>query len=177
MKRLAFPLILALIVAGLIAIFTIGNGGNDQAEPRDRLGTLHEDQGRGHIEVATEHDPYNSSPASSGPHYDTPAPWGIKDNEVIDEIFVHNLEHGGIVITYRPDLPAEQLEELKQAFGQLPPSPQFNNVKAILTPRSKNERPISLAAWRYTYDMDTVNAEDIIKFYEDHIDQGPELVP
>ena len=43
---------------------------------------------------------YNSFPPSSGPHFQTPAPWGIYEEPIKQTILVHNLEHGGIVIQY-----------------------------------------------------------------------------
>src|SRR6267378_1224051 len=47
---------------------------------------------------------YNTVPPTSGQHWIqtgvAPAPWGIKDTTLANEITTHNLEHGGIVIVY-----------------------------------------------------------------------------
>jgi hypothetical protein len=43
---------------------------------------------------------YNSFPASNGPHYYQPAPWGNYTDTVPQIVAVHNLEHGGMLIEY-----------------------------------------------------------------------------
>lgn len=63
-------------------------------------GTAYQIQGREHITVGASHLPYNSNPPTSGPHYDNAAPWGIYDHELPDEQLIHNLEHGGVWISY-----------------------------------------------------------------------------
>jgi hypothetical protein len=62
---------------------------------------------------------YNSSPPTSGPHLAVPAEPAFyeADSGIEPERLVHNLEHGQIVIWYRPNAPdlgfiAEQVEEL-----------------------------------------------------------------
>src|SRR2546430_4513483 len=47
---------------------------------------------------------YQTDPPSSGPHYSIPgqAPvsWGFSDQQIPPEYYVHNLEHGGVVLLY-----------------------------------------------------------------------------
>jgi hypothetical protein len=178
MKKLGLPLIIVMVLVALIGLFMLGN----KPEPAKKsneplLGTKHDNQGQDHINEGASHAAYNSTPPSSGPHYATPASWGMKEAEIKDETMVHNLEHGGIAILYRPDLPKDQIDKLKQIFDGLPVSEQFNEVKAILAPRSSNSAPIQLAAWTYTLDLQTADKAKITEFYKDHIDKGPELVP
>ena len=61
--------------------------------------------GNTHLQTLDEpHLPYNSTPASSGPHFGALANWGVHEEPVPEELFVHNLEDGGIVIAYNcPD--------------------------------------------------------------------------
>ncbi len=57
----------------------------------------------GNDHLASEFDthvPYNSSPPSSGPHVGFLAAWGEQEAPVRPEIFLHNLEDGGVVLTY-----------------------------------------------------------------------------
>ena len=44
--------------------------------------------------------PYKTDPATSGPHFQVPAPWGVYDEPIPAVIRVHNLEHGGIEVLY-----------------------------------------------------------------------------
>jgi hypothetical protein len=180
MKKFGLIAVIAAIAAAMVGIFIIGNRSASPANT-ERVGQKIDLQDASHINEGAEHAPYNSNPATSGPHYAisgiAPTPWGVKETELVDEILVHNLEHGGIVISYRPDLPAADIEQLKQIVSTLPPSTTFNSVKAVLVPRAKNDRPISLTAWGYLQHLDTPDAAAINAFYSSHIDKGPELVP
>lgn len=171
MKRFGFPLLLAAIVGLMLAIFWLGN-----RPPAPLAVTNHENQGQEHIAEGAEHIAYNSNPPSSGPHYAQPADWGVKDSEIADETLVHNLEHGGILILYKPGLSDHQLTELKQIAAGLPQS-GFGNIKVILAPRAKNDRNISLVAWTVTYHLDQPDEKLIRQFYETYVDKGPEQVP
>src|SRR3972149_7870686 len=57
--------------------------------------------GNKHIENITDvHDPYNSIPPTSGTHVGGKAQWGISDSPIPDELQLHNLEDGGVVVQY-----------------------------------------------------------------------------
>lgn len=180
MKKLAFPLILIAIVGAMVAIFVAGGGGNKSSTSKGDvalIGDKHDNQGQKHIQNGDKHEAYNSNIPSSGPHYISPTPWGIKDSEIVDEMLVHNEEHGGVIIAYKPDLPRDQVDRLKQIFNQLPASSQFNEVKAVLVPRAANDKPVQLAAWTYSLSLDSVDEAQIKQFYQGYLDKGPELVP
>ncbi len=168
--------VLVGVVALMVAIFVLGNRATPEPQEVALVGQKFDDQGQKHIADGEQHEAYNSSPPTSGPHYGSPAPWGIKNAEIVDEVLLHNLEHGGIVITYKPDLPADQIEQLKQIATTLPQSKNFNSVKIILAPRAKNDRPVSLLAWTYQEHLDSPDGAKIKEFYLSHLDKGPELV-
>lgn len=176
MKKLGFPLLVGLTVAVLIAIFVIGNKNAELPERITKVEgeELHEPSSSAHIADGAEHEPYSTNPPTSGPHYSAPAPAGVKESQLPDETVIHNLEHGYVVINYRPDLPAEQIQELKRIFEALPPSPLFNKTKAILMPRAQNEQAISLTAWGFLLHMNAPSETKIKQFYEAHVDGGPE---
>ncbi len=57
--------------------------------------------GNAHIpSLDAQHEPYNSNPPTSGPHLDQLAVWGIHDQSIPDELQVHNLEDGGVMVQY-----------------------------------------------------------------------------
>jgi hypothetical protein len=68
---------------------------------------------REHIEVGAQHEPYNSSPPTNGPHFEDPAQTGFNTSALPPEQLVHNLEHGQIVIWYAPDAPDEVREDIE----------------------------------------------------------------
>jgi hypothetical protein len=167
-----------LISAILIAFvgFVVINKSNEPKVPL--LGTQHPNLGGTHLTSLTQaHKAYNSQLPSSGDHMVEEAPWGVRTEAVPDEQLVHNEEHGGIVIAYKPDLPKAQIEELQKIATNLTSidSPQaIKGFKVLMFPRSKNEKPIQLASWNYTLDLDQVNAETIKTFYRQHLNKSPE---
>jgi hypothetical protein len=178
MSKLILPAIIIVAAGALIAIFIVGNQSDSVSKANaPLLGDKHADLGQKHIAAGVQHEAYNSNPPSSGSHYASPAPWGIKDSELPDETLIHNLEHGGIEIAYKPDLPQAQIDQLKKIVATFPASSKFNETKAVLVPRATNDHPIELAAWTYTLSLESVEQNKIIDFYNGHLDKGPELVP
>ena len=176
MKRWGLLLIIGGVVVVLVGIFALGN--KAPASNQNAIGQHFAEQERKHIDEGTKSPvEYNSNPPSSGPHYPQPAPWGVKDTAEADERYIHNLEHGGVWITYKPDLAADQLNQLKAAVSALPPDAQFNEVKIVMSPRAANTSPVSLVAWTYVENLDTPDATKIKDFYLNHVDKGPELIP
>jgi hypothetical protein len=83
---------IAVVVAGLIAAVIFSP---------DPPGILYADLGNFHLSsIGETHTPYNSSPPSSGPHFGSIAAWTDHEDPVPAELFVHNLEDGGIVLTH-----------------------------------------------------------------------------
>ena len=134
--------------------------------------TSSKNQGEKHIGVGQPHKPYATELPSSGDHYadaSSPAQWGVYVQEVQPEIFLHNLEHGGVVVAYKPDLPQEQIKKLQQLFGSSSPDKKFNPGKFILTPRAENKHPIELASWTRNYNLNTYDEAKIKQFYFENV--------
>lgn len=150
-----------------------------QSQPQvAQVGLQHPNQGQQHIQRGQSHETYNSDPASSGPHYNdsgAPTDWGVYTREVPEEVFVHNEEHGGIIVTYSPSLlAADQLKKLQQLFAPPYSNQKFQPSRFILTPRSKDTHAIELAAWTYTLNFDSYDEATLIQFYEQHVNKSPE---
>lgn len=142
---------------------------NTKPQGPDRSQAI-EGQGQGHIAVGVAHEPYNSNPPTSGPHYANPARTGFYSEVLPDEQLVHNLEHGEIWIAYRPGLPAEVIEQLKDYPG----------VFVIVTPREQNETDIALVAWerldKFNLEGGRLDTQRIADFILRYRDKGPEKV-
>jgi len=138
------------------------------------LGQDHEDQGREHLAAGAENNDYNSDLPSSGPHAQRPAEWGISQTEIPAETFVHNLEHGGIVIAYSPDLPQDQIDKIKALFGPPYSRENFQPSKALVMPRASNTKPIQMARWTKTYDLDVFDEDLMVQFYLANLAKSPE---
>ena len=171
-RRSALAAVAILIAVG--AIFALSRY---VRAPAGGLGETLSDQGQDHAPLGTAFA-YNSNPPSSGPHFTSPANWGVYDYEVNDQIFLHNLEHGGIWISYRPSVPADAVEELK-AIAE-----EFGKSKIVMAPRSANDADIAIVAWTRVRKFD-LSAEqltdqqkgDIRNFYKAYKNRGPEFVP
>lgn len=154
---------LSLIIAGVFYY----NKGYEENLP----GQLIPDQGREHI-TTTTHPAYNSNPPTSGWHYPQPAEWGIYKEEIPDEVVIHNLEHGGVWLTYRPGISEEIVQKLEGFYKKY-------GRKIIVAPRSKNDSDISLAAWNRLdkFSVEEYSDERADKFIQAYRNKGPEFVP
>jgi hypothetical protein len=71
---------------------------------------------RNHTDVVQD---YPQIPPVGGDHAPVWQNCGFYDAPIYKELGVHSLEHGAVWITYKPDLPAEQISQL-QALGAQP---------------------------------------------------------
>ncbi|WP_446211182.1 DUF3105 domain-containing protein [Micromonospora sp. IBSANI012] len=95
---------------------------------------------------------YDVNPPVAGPHN---AAWqncmgDVYDAPIASEHAVHSMEHGAVWITYRSDLPADQVATLKSKVQ--------GKEKLMLSPFDGLDKPISLQAWGYQLKVD--NADD-----------------
>jgi len=130
-----------------------------------QIGDAYQSQGREHIAEDADHAPYNSNPPTSGPHA-SEVDWGIYDEELPDERLIHNIEHGGIWISYK-GINEKELEELKSIAKNYP-------QRVVLTLRSKNDDKIAVASWKRLLSLDMVDKEKIIEFIEKNTNKSPE---
>ncbi|WP_436790930.1 DUF3105 domain-containing protein [Yinghuangia sp. YIM S10712] len=129
-RKIAIGAAAVLLAGGLAAGLTavVDSGGSSSSRP-----VAMQIQGvetfavasRTHVEGAVQ---YPQNPPVGGDHNPVWLNCGIYDTPVPNENAVHDLEHGAVWITYRPDLPAEQVEALKafvrgQTFVDLSPYP------------------------------------------------------
>jgi hypothetical protein len=174
MSNKSFLVLIIVIVVGVFG-FIIFGGKNTPKQPQ--LGISHTSQGGTHILEGAKHPAYNSDPPSSGWHYNdanAPTLWGVYTQQVPDEVFLHNEEHGGVIITYKPDLPIDQIKKLQALFAPPYSNKNFTPSKAIVTPRAKDTHPIELAAWTVTYNLDSYDEAKLMDFYLQHVSHSPE---
>ena len=157
----------SLLIISLI-LTMIGGIGSGGTETPDGPGTKIESQGREHIQEGTEHPPYNSVPATSGWHYSQPlAPvsWGVHSSFIPEEKRLHNLEHGGISITYNcPEGCEDIISELKGIVERA----RDENMKILLSPYPGTERKITLTSWTFIQSFDNYDKGKIIDFIDSH---------
>ncbi|MBA2463321.1 MAG: DUF3105 domain-containing protein [Actinobacteria bacterium] len=128
---------------------------------------------------------WNSSPPTSGPHSPTPAVWGSYNDPVELIQSVHNLEHGGVVIHYGPDVPEQTVTQIKDFYNEDP-----NGLIVAPLPSLKPKDAIMLSAWTapergagaddgrgYLARCTKFDEKAFSKFVDEHRYKGPERVP
>lgn len=126
-----------------------------------------------HVAPDEPHLPYNSSPPTSGPHWPVWAEWGVYDEPLPDELLVHNLEHGGVVLHYRCDCP-EAIAVLERFADPATGYP----VLVIAAPNPDMEAEVAFTAWGRIQHLPAARVTpDVVRaFVEAYADQGPEKI-
>jgi hypothetical protein len=121
---------------------------------------------------------YDSNPPASGPHWPNPAQPGFYDTRVPTEQWVHNLEHGYVVILFdcRGKCDAALLQELQDFAATAPASAIFGYAKIVVTPYDGLPENALLAAiaWDVQLFLDAFDQAALLDFFNRHQDQGPE---
>jgi thiol-disulfide isomerase/thioredoxin len=144
---------------GILALLLIG-GLTFLALTKEYPGRAVPTLGNQHIASAeTPQVPYNTRPPTSGPHLPSLARWGIYTHPIPDELQVHNLEDGGVLVQYYcPDC-QEFIAKLEAIVSRYPD-------KVILAPYPEMDTPIALTAWGRIDTFHEVDEQRIVRFIE-----------
>jgi hypothetical protein len=137
-------------------------------------GHLVEILGNNHIQPGSPHPKYNSNPPTSGPHYPTLAPYGISDKAIQDEYQVHNLEHGAVLIQYRPGIDASVISDMNKFVSDLRKDQKY--CKLMLAPYPGLDQAIAITSWGRILMLDDFDHAQAEGFVESFINKGPEQV-
>lgn len=180
---IALGALAALLVTTLLA-FTLRGGSEDVKAALTAGGCTREtfeSQGQRHVEKLAKGFTYNSAPPTSGPHQGqplAPAVWGVYDEPIEQVKVVHNLEHGGVIVQYGPEVPAQAVQEIHAWYRDDP----NGLVVAPLPPALLEEKPelsdeIALTAWTYLQTCKRFTEEAFSNFVDLHRGNGPERFP
>jgi len=147
-----------LLAAGIIgwgawAVYQNGRSWQDRAASISGIVNYRE---RDPSALSREHKPgniqYKINPPVGGDHSPT---WqrcmgDVYEAQIPNENAVHSLEHGAVWITYRPDLPKDQVDKLASKIR--------GKDFLLMSPFPGLDKPISLQAWGYQLKVD--NADD-----------------
>jgi len=113
--------------------------------------------GNDHIKNPSDpHTAYNSVPPTSGPHLPYIAKWGVSKTPIANELQVHNLEDGGVMIQY-------SCKDCDVMIGQLEKfATKYNRV--IVAPYPEMKTPIALTAWGRIDTLDRFDEARIERF-------------
>lgn len=114
---------------------------------------------------------YSDFPPAGGEHNACWAPWGLHVEVVRPERWVHNLEHGGVVLLFDcPEGCVSEQQELIQYVQSLPEG------RVLLSEASGLPRRFAAIAWEHRLLLDCLDLEAIDAFFQARVGQGPEDV-
>lgn len=119
--------------------------------------------------LGAAHEPYNSVPPTSGPHLPWTIALGIYHEELPEELQVHALEHGHILIQYAPTTAKDQVQLLEGIARRY-------SRDVIVAPYSKLAHGIAITAWGRVEHMEQAQGpvlESFIRAFAGRYDHGP----
>ncbi len=161
-----------IIAVTLFAILLIGAVLILQEITTEEPGIARADQGNHHLTTVEEaHEPYNSSPPTSGPHMPYLFPADIYPDQVRDEVQVHNLEDGYVNIQYDcPDGCDELVAQLTTLTNEYLAVPGtlvlMGPYRGITDPVTGQRHRIALTAWTRLDTFDDFEEERIRAFID-----------
>jgi len=136
-------------------------------------------EGAEHVPVGQQVT-YQNNPPASGPHWSqsgvAPVAFGFYETAVEEEQWVHNLEHGDVVLLYdcRDTCPPTLLNNLQDFFDSAPPSEASGTTRMVIAAYDGLPFLLTAVAWDRQLHLETFEAATLLDFYDRHVDQGPE---
>ncbi|QMV39904.1 DUF3105 domain-containing protein [Cohnella cholangitidis] len=129
------------------------------------------DYGAGHTEMPVQ---YEMKFPTSGTHSPHDLKFGFYEDKPSMEELVHNLEHGDILIYYRPDASSA----IKDAVEYLSHFTKAGaGVLAVPSADIPEGKEIILNAWTKTLELATYDEQQAGTFIYEYINEGPEKIP
>ena len=125
---------------------------------------------------------YNHNPPTSGCHYnlgypDAPIQTGAYDKTVAPEDWVHNLEHGYIVVLYNcPSGCPTEFQQLRTWYHSLPADPTgaVPYAKVLILPWPTMDVPFAAVSWDWYDPVPVFSIDEVQRFYANHVGRGAE---
>lgn len=123
----------------------------------------------------------NSNPPASGPHNPVPAEDGVYDpgDEPAKEHWVHTLEHGRVIVQYRPGTDDATIQKLV-AVSQEPLKGSSDYHVLIMQNNTDMRYAVAAVAWTHVLGCPRMNDRvfDAIRAFRNaYTDKAPELIP
>jgi hypothetical protein len=169
-------LVIVLVVVAIVVQRSDEVIAGDIGVPMDEAGCddVLESKSEGRDHLPTEgapHAPYETDPPTSGPHYEIPADLGFYTEPLAPEQLVHNLEHGQIVIWYRPDLPSQTIDEIEELVNR-----EAGATVAVPYENLASDEAVVFTAWTASQRCEELSEEALIAFRRDYQGQAPEPI-
>ena len=153
-----------LFVAGFIALAVVDVRQQSASGAPDDVKTY--DVGPAGKHTSGDVD-YEQNPPAGGAHNPVWQNCGFYDEPIRDESAVHSLEHGAVWITYSPDLPQDQVDELRDIAE--------SQSYILVSPYSDlpSNTPVVASAWSKQIGLSGSDDPDLESFIQAYR-QGPQ---
>ena len=156
------------VLAAAIAVGTIGFIVVDKAIADELPGVSQQAyDGRDHVESG-QAVAYATATPTSGTHAASSPRCGVFAQQMPAEFAVHSLEHGAVVIWYRPSLATEEISGLEAVVNRF-------DDRVILSPNAELSQPVVATAWNRLKAYEGADPE-LEQFIETYRNRGPESV-
>ena len=172
----ASGIVAILVIAGFVIgdiAGTFGARGGSASEYEEGVGVQQS------LMPSSEHVPvgqtvaYSTIPPTSGDHWARWSNCGFYEQELPDELTVHNLEHGNIVVSY--NLTGEDVDRLRDVINGIGLA-NNNGVARLYSQIPQGQ--VALAAWGVSDSMVGIDQERIERFFRTYAGTlGPERIP
>jgi hypothetical protein len=91
--------------------------------------------------------------------------------------WIHALEHGAIAVLFKCADATEcaaTADRLRSEVYERSRNGAFGERKLVITPYQEMDSPIAAVAWGRILELQEIDAEQILAFYERYLDRGPE---
>jgi hypothetical protein len=112
---------------------------------------------------------------ASGNHWGAWAAWGnVYEAPVKRAFLLHNLEHGGAVLSYRCSGPEESSDCKAAEDALIALANDFGQGRVIVTPDPEQPETFAIRTWRWAYSSDCIDHKAALDFLAKHYRQGRE---
>lgn len=117
---------------------------------------------------------YDHNPPTSGPHFTVWASYAIHEEVVERGNWVHNLEHGAVVLLIGPDASDTQAQTIVDAYEAIPEDPDCGHRRVIVTDDPLLDGPMAAVAADHVLEGDALTIDQIVEFATACRDRAPE---
>jgi len=141
----------------------------------------HPIEGFDHVSICSYVD-YGTRPPSSGDHYPVWTAYMTYDQPVPEGYWVHNLEHGAIVLSYNCEDAgcATDIAAAQQMIDGYPDDPECTSQglphRFVMTPDPRLDVRFAASAWGWTLRANCFDPVSFALFANAHYGQGRELI-
>jgi hypothetical protein len=154
--------VILAFVAGFMALVVLDSRQQSASSPPGEVETYNVGPANQHTDGDVD---YEQAPPTGGEHNPVWQNEGFYDAPVRDENAVHTLEHGAVWITYSPDLPQDQKDEIRSLVeGQ---------TCMLASPHPDLPTPVVASAWGKQLTLESADSPDLERFVRAYR-QGPQ---